>query len=142
MRKYRFAGAVMAVAASLPAGAWAHHSTTAYDLTRTMTLTGTVKRFEWTNPHSWIDVEVPDGKGGGTVWAIEFGAPNLNAREGWHRDDVKVGDKVTMVIYPVRTGTAHGTLGKITLPDGRTLSGAADFLAPNKPAAPPAATNK
>ena len=136
MDKYRFAGGVMAVIASIPGSSWAHHSTTAYDHTRTLTLSGTVKRFEWTNPHSWIDIEVPDGKGGGTVWAIEFGAPNINSRQGWRRDDVKVGDKVSVVIYPVRTGTASGSLGRITLPDGRSLAGAADFLAPSGTAAP------
>jgi len=115
----------------MPLPSVAHHSTTAYDLSKSVTLSGTVKDFQWTNPHSWIDLEVENSDATQTHGAIEFGAPNLNARAGWKRDDVHVGDKVTMVVHPMRDGTTHGTLSSITLPDGRTLKGAAEFLTNN-----------
>lgn len=126
MKKFIFA----VIAACVPAlhPALAHHSTTNYDSTRTVTLEGTVTKFQWTNPHSWIDLKVPDGKGNEVAWAIEFGAPNLNARAGWKRDDIKPGDKITAVVYPIRDGSPNGQLATVTLPDGRVLKGAADFI--------------
>jgi hypothetical protein len=110
------------------ASAYAHHSTTAYDHTRTITLKGVVKEFQWTNPHSWIQLLVTDDKGVTTEWSVETGAPNLNVRHGWKKTDLKAGDKVTLVIYPMRDGSTHGTLANATLPDGRVLDGAADFI--------------
>jgi hypothetical protein len=110
-----------------------------------LTLEGTVSAFQWTNPHSWIQLVVVDASGKSVEWSIEFGAPNLNVRNGWKHDDVKPGDKVSMVVYPIRDGSAHGTLATIRLADGRVLKGAADFireqLAP-PPAPPPTAPVK
>ena len=106
----------------------AHHSTTAYDHTRTIELKGTVKDFQWTNPHSWIQLLVTDGNGNTTEWAIETGAPNLNVRHGWKRDDLKPGDRVTLTAFPNRDGTPNASLTRVTLPDGRVLEGAAEFI--------------
>jgi hypothetical protein len=131
----------------LSATAFGHHSTTGFDLTRSITLDATVTRFEWTNPHSWINVQVAGTGADSGAWAIEFGAPNLNARAGWKRDDVKVGDKVTVIVSPMRDGSHTATLQSIILPDGRRLMGAAEFLrppaarsapSPDAPAVPPA----
>jgi hypothetical protein len=110
------------------ASAYSHHSTTAYDHTRTISLKGVVKEFQWTNPHSWIQLLVTDDQGVTTEWSVETGAPNLNVRHGWKKTDLKAGDKVTLVIYPMRDGSTHGTLANATLPDGRVLDGAADFI--------------
>jgi hypothetical protein len=125
----------------LSATAFGHHSTTAYDLSRSITLDATVTRFEWTNPHSWINLQVAGTGADSGAWAIEFGAPNLNARAGWKHDDVKVGDKVTVIVSPMRDGSHNATLQSIILPDGRKLLGAAEFLRPPAPgsAPPPAA---
>lgn len=106
----------------------AHHSTTAYDHSKTIELTGTVKEFQWTNPHSWIQLVVLDENGKSIEWAIETGAPNLNIRHGWKRNDLKPGDQVTLTLYPHRDGSPHGTLSTAKLPDGRVLDGAADFV--------------
>jgi hypothetical protein len=113
---------------AMTASASAHHSTSAYDRTKTVELSGAVKEMQWTNPHSWIQILVTDKQGATTEWAIETGTPVINLRHGWKRDDVKAGDKISMVIYPARDGTAHGTLATITLADGRVLDGAADFV--------------
>jgi len=113
---------------AVTAGAGAHHSTSAYDRSKTVELSGAVKEMQWTNPHSWIQIVVMDKQGATTEWAIETGTPVINLRHGWKRDDVKAGDKISMVVYPARDGTAHGTLATITLADGRVLDGAADFV--------------
>jgi hypothetical protein len=107
---------------------FAHHSTTGYDHTRSVTLEGEVREFQWTNPHSWIQLLVTDSRGAITEWSVETGTPSLNVRHGWKKTDLKPGDKVTMVIFPMSNGSAHGTLSEIALPDGRVLSGAADFI--------------
>jgi hypothetical protein len=121
----------------------AHHSTTAYDHSKLIELTGTVKEFQWTNPHSWIQLIVVDAQRQSTEWSIETGAPNLNIRHGWKRNDLKFGDKVTLTLYPHRDGSPHGSLARVALPDGRVLDGAADFILkdmakePGAPKGPP-----
>lgn len=84
--------------------------------------------FQWTNPHSWIQLLVTDSNGNTTEWAIETGAPNLNVRHGWKRDDLKPGDKVSLTAFPNRNGAPNASLMRITLPDGRILEGAAEFI--------------
>jgi len=142
-RKERIVCILSLLGAAIPAVA--HHSTSAYDRDKTLHLSGVVKEMQWTNPHSWVQLMVTDSNGVTTEWAIETGTPNINIRHGWKRDDVKAGDKVSVVIYPSRDGTAHGTLAVITLPDGRVLDGAADFvpkeISKNAPSPQAGATN-
>ena len=96
-----FRAAVLALAASalvavLPASA--HHSFPAeYDASKAVTLTGKVTKVEWTNPHIFIYVDVPDEKTGNVVnWQLELGGPNSLLRLGWKRDSLKAGDIVTV----------------------------------------------
>jgi hypothetical protein len=107
--------------------AYAHHSTALFDATRRETVTGTVSKVEWANPHTYIFMVV-NKDGVDQTWSIISGTPQLNIRNGWKRDDVKVGDKVTIVINPQRDGGPAGILCSIKLPDGRTLEGPRDFL--------------
>ncbi len=69
--------------------ALAHHSFAVFDRTKKVTLTGTVKDFQWTNPHAWIQVDVPDEKGQSTEWGVECGSPNMMARTGWKKTTLK-----------------------------------------------------
>lgn len=117
--------ALVAAAAvvTLGAPASAHHSLTAYDLTKTVNIDGTVKLFEWTNPHVWLTVTVKDAGGKTTDWVLESGTPNINNRLGWKRDDLKPGQKVKIALFPVRAGGPHGALRTVTFEDGRTLQG-------------------
>ena len=87
---------VSALAAVLPAHA--HHSFPAeYDASKPVTLTGTITKVEWTNPHIFIYIDVPDAKTGNAVnWALELGGPNSLLRLGWKRDSLKAGDIVTV----------------------------------------------
>jgi len=122
--------------------AGAHHSTANFDYTKTVELKGTVKKFEMTNPHSFIQVLVPDGKGGNVEWSVESGSPASERRSGWKQDTIRPGDKVSVLIAPVRTGESMGTLRQITLPSGKVLYGPAnlgplpDLALPTIPRAP------
>jgi hypothetical protein len=99
----------------------AHHSFAMFDRTKTVTLRGTVKQFQWTNPHCFIQVLVPSPDG--TVeWSIEMNSPGASYREGWRPGTLKAGDKVTVVINPVRNGTHGGRLVSATDAHGRRLN--------------------
>lgn len=115
---------MMAVTGCGVAPAIAHHSTAAYDYSKTVAVAGTVKLFQWTNPHMYIKIVAPY-QGKPTEWNIETGTPNINVRHGWKRNDIKPGDKVSVMVAPLRDGSAGGTLISIKLPDGRTLFGPA-----------------
>ena len=119
MRKALLWSAVMAVA--LVAPALAHHSPAAFDRTKKVTLVGTVKEFRWQNPHTWIEVNVPDGKGKVVLWGVELTSPTYLVRAGWKSNIIKPGDKVTVVVNPVRSGEPSGIFVSLTLADGREL---------------------
>jgi hypothetical protein len=106
--------------------AMAHHSTAEFDYTQTLTIEGEVNEVQWTNPHSFLQVLVSaEGSDTPVQWSIEIGSPALNARAGWRRDSVVVGDRVSMTIAPARNGTPYGTLRIVTKEDGREFRGAA-----------------
>ncbi len=110
-----------AVATSLGVSLTAHHSLAPFDLTTERTITGTVNRFEWTNPHSWIWVDVPNGKGGVDTWGIEGMSPNYLARRGWTKSTIKPGEKITIVVRPMKNGQNGGMFVRATLADGTVL---------------------
>jgi hypothetical protein len=98
-------------AMSLAAGpAFAHHSFAMFDAQKDVTLDGTVVEFQWTNPHSWVQVQAKDSSGKQVEWSIEMASPNSLARSGWKRTSLKAGDKVTLVIHPMRDGSPGGSL--------------------------------
>ena len=101
--------------------AFGHHSFAMFDLTKEVTLVGTIKEVQFTNPHVWLQVLVPDGKGGQVEWSIEAGAPGMLLRTGWKPTTLRFGDKVTIVTHPARSGATNGSLVRVTIPDGRTL---------------------
>lgn len=104
-----------------PAALLAHHSFAMFDQTKTVTLNGTVSSFEWTNPHAYIEVDVPDEKGAAKHWSIELGSPSILQQSGWKFSDIKRGYKVTATINPLKNGDSGGLLIQVTLPDGRVL---------------------
>jgi hypothetical protein len=89
--------------------ALAHHSFAMFDAEKKMTLDGTVKEFQWTNPHSWILLTVSDAQGKAEQWAIEMGGPSGLARQGWVPKTLTPGMKVQAVIHPLRDGTPAGS---------------------------------
>ena len=112
--------AVMALA--LVAPVLAHHSPAAFDRTKEVKLVGTVKEFRWQNPHTWIEVLVPDEKGKDVLWGVELTSPTYLIRAGWKSNIIKPGDKVTIVVNPVRSGEPSGIFKSLTLADGRVLT--------------------
>lgn len=105
----------------VPGSAVAHHSYAMFDASRTIIRKGTVKKWEFINPHSNLFVTVMDKNGKPQDWGMEAPGPNVLLRAGWTRKTVKPGDKVTVEINPLRDGRTGGNLRKITLPDGRFL---------------------
>jgi hypothetical protein len=105
------------VAAACAAPALGHHSFAMFDLTKEVTLTGTIKSFEYTNPHTWTRLSVPNAQGGTDEWAFEGFGPGSLKRWGWVKDTLKPGDKVTVVAHPMRDGSKGGTLGKVMCGD-------------------------
>ena len=117
--------AVATVMAAAPASG--HHSFAMFDREKEITLEGVVKEFQWTNPHTWIQLLVTDADGKVTEWNIEGTSPNGLKRQGWKSDAIKSGDKVTVVISPLRNGDKGGALIMATLPDGKTLGRRAPY---------------
>ena len=114
-------GIIVSGVAAAGVTASAHHSFAPYDLTAEKTITGTVTRFEWTNPHSWIWLDVPNGKGGVDTWGVEGMSPNYLARRGWTKSTLKFGDKITIAVRPMKNGQNAGMFVRATLADGRAL---------------------
>jgi hypothetical protein len=107
---------------ALTAPAMAHHSFAMFDADKTLTMTGTVKEFEWTNPHSWLRIMVVDPASGNVVqWMLELGSPVQQERVGMTRDSLKPGDKVTVTMHPLKDGSRGGGLLTATLPNGKTV---------------------
>ena len=103
---------------ALPAAA--HHSFAMFDGEKTITLSGTVKEMEWTNPHSWVHLMVAEG-GKMIEYPLEMQGTGQAIRLGWKPDSVKPGDKVTVEIHPLRTGGHGGQLLTVVLPSGQKL---------------------
>jgi hypothetical protein len=100
----------------------AHHSLSAeFDTDRTVTITGVIAEMRWTNPHSWLYVDVKDASGQVAKWAIEFASPNSLYRRGWRRDDLPTSLTVTVNGYPNRDKSRTISAIDVKLPDGRTL---------------------
>lgn len=102
--------------ASIGTPAVAHHSFAMFDQTKIVQATGSVSQFRWTNPHSFVVVEVK-----GTKYILECNSTNMMSRAGWKVNTIKAGDKVAIAYYPLRTGDAGGMLKTVTLPNGQTL---------------------
>ncbi|HTV50394.1 MAG TPA: DUF6152 family protein [Steroidobacteraceae bacterium] len=119
----RFASAAALALVTLGFGyaAWAHHSFAMFDQSKQVPLKGTVRDFQWTNPHAFIDIEVPNDSGGTDLWKVELNSPNNLKRQGWKSTIMKPGDKVTVVINPLRDGAKGGLFITATLADGKVL---------------------
>lgn len=106
---------IAGIAASLAVPAFAHHSFAMFDNQKDLTLEGTIKEFQWTNPHSWIQVMVKDESGKEVEWSIEGGSPNSLRRNGWQRTSLKPGDKVVVITHPLKDGSPGGSLVSVSV---------------------------
>jgi hypothetical protein len=132
MRMNRIVPAVLAactaVALALPAVA--HHSTAMFDFSKTVELKGTVKSFQWTNPHTWTVVTV---EGDATIageYGLEGMSPNYLARNGWSKRTLNSGDMVTLQVHPLKDGRKGGFMVSVKTADGKVM-----FNLPARPGA-------
>ena len=113
------------VAVSLIAGgasvALAHHSAAAFDSTQTKVITGTVTKFDYSNPHTWVWLNVTNDQGQVETWGVEGMSPNFLNRRGWTRTTIKPGDKLSVTIRPMKDGQKGGMWIRGQRPDGEVL---------------------
>jgi hypothetical protein len=124
MRRLLVALAASAAVTAASGAALAHHSFAMFDADQRATLSGTVKEFQWVNPHAWIFVMVPNQGGQLEQWAVEMGGPGQISRQGWSPKTLTPGMDVTLTIHPLRDGTNGGQYMAVTLPDGTQLGNA------------------
>jgi hypothetical protein len=101
--------------------ATAHHSGVEFDSEKTVEITGTIKEFQFKNPHTWIQVVVDSGKGQPVEWSLEWGAPNQLGRQGYRPSTFPPGAKVTMRLHPMKNGSPAGGFVAAKFPDGKTI---------------------
>jgi hypothetical protein len=113
---------IIVTALSLAAGTLlAHHSAAMFDNQKVKELTGTIKEFQWKNPHVWIQVYVQNSAGVKEEWSIEGGGPNSLSRQGWRPTTFKPGDPVSIKVNPMKDGSTGGLFVGAKLPDGKTI---------------------
>ena len=118
---FRVVSLTAVVVAAFTAPAFAHHSFAMFDAKKTVTLQGTVKEFEWTNPHAWLRVMVPDQAGTPRLWALELSSPARLTTMGMRADSVHPGDVVSVTFHPMKDGSRGGQFMQAVLPDGKAI---------------------
>lgn len=114
--------AAATIAGFAAAPALAHHSFAMFDHEKTISISGTLKEFEWTNPHAWLHVVATDEKTGRPVeWSFEMGSVGQISAQGWKADSVKPGDKITIMGHPLKDGSRGGQYRSVTFADGRKI---------------------
>ena len=113
------AAAAGSLALMLPAGA--HHSTAMFDFAKTVEIKGTIKEFQWTNPHTWTKVDVEGGGAATVEYGLEGMSPNYLTRNGWSKRTLKTGDKVVLQVHPLKDGRPGGFMVSVKLADGTVL---------------------
>ena len=142
MRKFALALAALLGMVAVPA--FAHHAFSAeFDTAKPITLKGVVTKIEWMNPHAWFYLDVKTDAGVIEHWQLETGAPIELTRRGWRKNDLKVGDEVTVQGFRAKDGTNTGNARMVNLPDGKKVfSGSAEDGAPSTPPATPPSTHE
>jgi hypothetical protein len=110
-----------APALTLSALASAHHSPAVFDRSKEIMVSGVVTEFRWGNPHSWIHLDVAADDAAAERWSIEMDPASHLARRGWRSTTVKPGDRVSVLVHPLRDEEKGGQYISITLPDGNVL---------------------
>ena len=115
-------GSACAILLACAGHALAHHSPAVFDRGKELRVEGVVTEFKWSSPHSWIHLDVADSSGKVASWGVEMNPASLLARRGWRSTTIKPGDKVSVLVHPLRNDEKGGQYISITLPDGRVLT--------------------
>lgn len=115
---------VLAAALAIAPLAEAHHSNSAFYVTKVITIKGAVKEFKWANPHVWVIVTVDDGKGNKVDWKVEGRPPGILSRAGWTPKSLQPGEEVTIDLSPAKDDSASGLIARVTKADGTILANA------------------
>lgn len=107
---------------ALGSSAWAHHSVARFDRDHPISVEGTVKEFRWGNPHTWIVILVPNDKGGVDEWEMEGGSVNGMIRQGWTKSTIQAGQKIKLVVSPLRDGSIGGEWMRVLTLNGEPLN--------------------
>ena len=116
--KLRHLALLAAVPFAIATPVAAHHSGAMFEPELEKDLVGTIREFRWSNPHAWIEIDVPGEDGEDVLWAVEMTAPNNLMRTGWNRRTLQAGDNVVLTVRPLRDGGLGGTYVKVTTMDG------------------------
>ena len=119
--RFGLAGAAVVALALAGGAAQAHHSFAMFDMTKEVTVSGTVKEFQWTNPHAYIQVVSKDAQGRDVEWSMEMGAPMYLYARGWRPRSLRAGMEVKVTLNPLRSGKPGGVVRDVTTADGRTI---------------------
>ena len=125
--KLRFAAALVAALlaptslALAGGGAQAHHSFAMFDLTKEVTVSGTVRQFQWTNPHAYIQLVAKDANGHDVEWSMEMGAPMYLYARGWRPRTLRAGMRITVKLNPLRNGRPGGVVRDVADADGKPI---------------------
>ena len=119
--RFGLAGAAVVALALAGGAAQAHHSFAMFDMTKEVTVSGTVKEFQWTNPHAYIQVVAKDAQGRDVEWSMEMGAPMYLYARGWRPGTLKAGMDISVTLNPLRNGKPGGVVRDVTTADGRTI---------------------
>ncbi len=101
--------------------AQAHHSFAMFDMTKQVTVNGTVKQFQWTNPHAYIQLVAKDSSGKDVEWSMEMGAPMYLYARGWRPSSLKAGMRVSVILNPLRNGKPGGVVREVSTADGKQI---------------------
>ena len=123
----RIVARILGLAAFLAAPAFAHHSAVMFDDQKEITVSGTVKEFQYTNPHSWLLLDVKNDDGSVTTWGFEAEGPSTLTRAGIRRSDFAPGTEVTITGHPMRDGRPAAAWVKATRGDGKEFDPRAGF---------------
>ena len=119
--RFQLAAAAALVTASLSVGAAAHHSFAMFDMGKEVTVKGKVKKFQWTNPHAYIQLVSKDASGKEVEWSMEMGAPMYLYARGWRPGSLKAGMDISVTLNPLRNGKPGGVVRDVTTADGKPI---------------------
>ena len=119
--RFQLAAAAALVTASLSVGAAAHHSFAMFDMGKEVTVKGKVKKFQWTNPHAYIQLVARDAQGKEVEYSLEMGAPMYLYARGWRPGSLKAGMDISVTLNPLRNGKPGGVVRDVTTADGKPI---------------------